>query len=102
MALGVDPDTNTVNIWSVSVWWYLYNTWATFEPTFIWMLSNTVAEKALLIKKACDQATMARIVGHAYTYDKHYIPCLKIKSIRIGKHNANRTNLLQKQLIECK
>ena len=66
------------------------------------MLSNTVAEKALLIKKACDQATMARIVGHAYTYDKHYIPCLKIKSIRIGKHDANRTNLLQKQLIECK
>ena len=49
-------------------------------------------KKALLIKRACNQATMARIVGHAYTYDKHYITCLKIKSIRIGKRNANRTN----------
>ena len=58
------------------------------------MLSNTEAElkKALLIKKACSQVTMHSIVGHAYMYDKHYIPCLKVKSIRIGKNNANIQN----------
>ena len=55
------------------------------------MLSNTKAElkKALLVKKACSQVMMASIVGHAYIYDKHYMSCLKIKNIRLGKNNAN-------------
>ena len=55
------------------------------------MLSNTEVElkKVLLIKKACSQVTMTSIVGHAYMYDKHYMSCLKIKNIRLGKNNAN-------------
>ena len=47
------------------------------------MLSNTEAElkKTLLIKEARSQVTMPSIFGHAYMYDKHYLPCLKIKNI---------------------
>ena len=56
------------------------------------MLSNTKAElkKALLIKKACSQVMMPSTVGETYMYDKHYMSCLKIKNIRLGKNNANR------------
>ena len=35
---------------------------------------------------------MPSIVGHAYMYDKHYMPCLEIKNIRLGKNNANIQN----------
>ena len=54
-------------------------------------LRNTEAElkKMLLIKKGCSQVTMPSIVHHAYMYDKHYMSCLKIKNIHIGKNNAN-------------
>ena len=46
------------------------------------MLSNTEAElkKSVAYKKACSQA---------YMYDKHYMSCLKIKSICLEKNNAN-------------
>ena len=60
-----------------------------FAAQFMRMLSNTDAElkkKAFLIKKACSQVTMLSIVGHAYMYDKHYVPCLKIKSKIYAKY----------------
>ena len=55
------------------------------------MSRNTEAElkKMLLIKKGCSQVTMLSIVGHAYMYDKRYMPYLKLKNIHIGKNNAN-------------
>ena len=58
------------------------------------ILSNTEAElkKALLLKKVCRQVTMCSIFGHAQMYDKHYMQCLKIKNIRLGKNNANIWN----------
>ena len=31
---------------------------------------------------------MPSIVGQAYMYDKHYMPCLIIKNIRLEKNNA--------------
>ena len=40
-------------------------------------------------KKTCSQVTMPSIVGHSYIHDKHYMPCLKIKNIRLGKNNTN-------------
>ena len=58
------------------------------------MLGNTEIElkKSVAYKKACSQVTMPSIVGHAYMYDKHYMPSLKIKNIRLGKNNANIQN----------
>ena len=55
------------------------------------ILSNTEAEfkKGFIIKIVCSQVTMPSIVGHAYMYDEHYMPCLKVKNIRFGKNNAN-------------
>ena len=54
------------------------------------MLSNTEElQKSVAYKKACSQVTMPSIVSHAYMYDKHYIPCLKIKNVRLGKNDAN-------------
>ena len=47
------------------------------------MVSNTEAE--LKISVACKKSMQPGIVGHAYMYDKHYMPCLKIKYIPIGK-----------------
>ena len=52
------------------------------------MLSNTEAElkkRVAYRKKACVQVTMSSIVGQTYMYDKHYMPCLKIKNKRTGK-----------------
>ena len=46
-------------------------------------------EKNVAYKKGCSQVTMPSIVRHAYMYDKHYMSCLKIKNIHIGKNNAN-------------
>ena len=58
------------------------------------ILSNTEAElkNRVAYKKTCSLVTMPNIVGHAYMYDKHYMPCLKIKNIRLGKNNANIYN----------
>ena len=58
------------------------------------MLSNTEAElkESVAYKKARSQITMPSIVGHAYMYNKHYMSCLKIKNIRLGKNNANIYN----------
>ena len=55
------------------------------------MLGNTETElkKSVAYKKRCSQVMMPSIVGHAYIYDKHYMPCLNIKNIRLGKNNAN-------------
>ena len=57
------------------------------------MLSNTLAElkKSVTYKKSVEgrQVTMPSIVGHAYMYDKHFMPCLKIRNVRLGKNNAN-------------
>ena len=47
--------------------------------------------KALLIEKACSQATMPSIVDHAHMYDNH-MPCLKIKNVCLGKNNSNIQN----------
>ena len=63
------------NIWS-SVYENVKQHWG-------WVVKS-VAYK----KKACSQVTMPSIVGHAYMYDKNYMPCLKIKNICIGKNNA--------------
>ena len=52
------------------------------------MLSNTETElkKSVAYKKiACGQVTMPGTVDHAYMYDEHYMPCLKIKNICLGK-----------------
>ena len=51
--------------------------------------SSEELKKSVAYKKACSQVTMPSIVSHAYMYDKHYIPCMKIKNIRLGKNDAN-------------
>ena len=63
-----------------------------------------VEKKALLIEKACSQVTMPSIVRHAYIYDKHYTPCLKINNIRLGKimQAYGRNKFIIKKLIEWK
>ena len=45
---------------------------------------------------------MPSIVGQACMYDEHYMPCLKIKNIRLGQNNANIQNkqIYKKKLIE--
>ena len=65
------------------------------------MLSNIEAElkKGVTFKKVCSQVTMPSIVGHAYMYGKHYMPCLKIKNICLGKNN---TNIYNKQIYNKK
>ena len=58
--LGLDMDTNTENIRSVSVWWCLYvlsntylsNTWRSIHEK-VKQHWGCVEKKALLIKKAC-------------------------------------------------
>ena len=55
------------------------------------MSSNTETElkKSVVKKHVASQVTMPSIVGHSYIHDKHYMPCLKIKNIRLGKNNTN-------------
>ena len=68
------------------------------------MLSNTEAElkKNAAHKKSVQAGNDPSIVGHTYMYDKHYMPCPKIKNIRLGKRNANIQNkqIYSKKLIE--
>ena len=56
------------------------------------MLNNTKAELKTVTYKKSVQPGHDATVGHAYMYDKHYMPCLKIKNIRLGKNNANIQN----------
>ena len=68
---------------------HLSNIWSSIYEN---VLKKVELKKVLLIKKACSQVTMPSIVGHAYMSDKHYMPCLKIKNICLGKNNANIYN----------
>ena len=67
------------------------------------MLSNTEAElkTSVAYKKSVQPGNDAQ---HCWScmYDEHYMPCMKIKNIPLGKNNANIQNkqIYEKKLIE--
>ena len=54
----------------------------------------------ICIKKACSQVRMFSIVGHAYMYDKHYIPCLKNKNIKCKLQTYRINKFITKKIME--
>ena len=80
--LGIDMDTNLVNIKLFSVWWCFYvlsNTWATIEAQFMTALSNAEAE----LKKSVSYKILTNLVCDIVFFLPVEIAVLKVQSLQI-------------------